>query len=279
MNDYVHKVDDSESARIQRFLYTVAIGTVVFVILIIVAVATAHLWVRLVSHASERRFMEPHVTWVNEHLFDAGDPVLQDYVERVGSQVASHMSLPADLELEFFVVDGDIVNAFTTLGGYIFVFEGLLHELDNENSLAMVLGHEIAHAGNRDPLTAAGRGILVQVMISSLSGSGGMDPSQAAGLGSDIALNLYSRDQEEAADRWALQALAARYGHVGGATQLFEQLDEDYGDEDLPAFLASHPDLADRIAAIESAAGEQGWAVQPTAPYPPEVVEALSSRP
>ncbi len=276
MSEYVHEVSEEESERIRRFLHSVAVGTILFVLLIIVAILTAQHWVKLISHEAEREFVEPYVGWANKHLLDTSDPTLQGYVERLGSEVADSMDLPADLELKFFVIEGETVNAFTTLGGYIFVFDGLMAELDDENSLAMVLGHEIAHAVNRDPLSTMGRGILLQIMITSLSGNGGIDPSTTSELGFDIMLNAYSRDQEEDADRLALLALQKRYGHVGGATDLFETLEESYGGEEPPELFSSHPDTDDRIAMIREMAKERGWGFEATNPYPDEVREALN---
>jgi len=55
----------------------------------------------------------------------------------------------------------------------------------------VVLAHEIAHAKNRDPLLGAGRDILLQLLMSSLSG-GGIDPS-TVDAGSNLMLNTYSR--------------------------------------------------------------------------------------
>jgi predicted Zn-dependent protease len=279
MNDYVHEVSDEEAARIQRFGYAAAIGTAIFIALIIIAIVTAQYWVKLISHEGERQFISPYVKWANEYLLDESDPALQAYVDRLGREIAAGMDLPADLQLDFFVIEGSTVNAFTTLGGYIFVLDGLVRELDDENSLAMVLAHEIAHAANRDPLSGASRGILLQIMISSATGSGGFDPAKASELGSDIMLSAYSREQEEEADQLAVAALQRQYGHVGGATRLFEALQGYYGDDEVPEILSSHPDIDDRIAAIAMYAGEQGWGSKTTSPYPSDVQAALSSRP
>ena len=275
MNDYVHEVSAEESERIQRFVRNVAIGTILFVLIIILAMVFAPRWVKLISHEAERDFVEPYVSWVNDKLLESSDPVLQAYVERLGAEVAESMDVPRDLELKFYVIEGESVNAFTTLGGHIFVLDSLMYELEDENSLAMVIGHEVAHAVNRDPLSMMGRGILLQIMITSLSGSGGFDPNTTSELGLDLMLNAYSRDQEEDADRLALLALNERYGHVGGATDLFETLQEGYGGEEPPELFSSHPDTDDRIAMIREMAKERGWGFEATNPYPDEVREAL----
>ena len=277
ITDYVHRVDDDEKRRIRRFGYIAAATTVLFVVVVIIGIATAHLWIRAVSHESERRFAEPHVGWVREYLLDDADPALQSYVEALGNDIAAAMPLPEDLQLEFHVVDGDSANAFTTLGGHIFVLDQLLVELDSENSLAMVLAHEIGHAINRDPLTATGRGVLLQLMISALSG-GGMDPSTSAGVGADLTLNAYSRRQEEAADRLALEALDAHYGHVAGATRLFEILGEENVGVEVPEILSSHPDIGRRIEAIEQRIDAGEMTTGTAVPYPDEIQEALSPR-
>ena len=279
MGEYTHRVSDDEARRIQRFLYGIAIGTVLFVVLMIVAVMTAPRWITIVSHESERRFIAPHVDWVADYLLEEGDPVLQAYVDGLGRGVAADMDLPPGLELRFIVIEGAAMNAFTTLGGHIFVLDGLVRGLDNENGLAMVLAHEIAHAKNRDPLAGASRGILLQILISSVRSNGGIDPRGGAETGLELLLNDYSRDQEEAADRLALAGLQRHYGHVGGATRLFEELGAAWGDDEVPEILSSHPHVADRIAAIDALVAEKGWERRATVPYPPGVRDAISSTP
>ena len=279
MTDYVHRVSDEERERIRHFVRGGAVVTVLFVVFVIVAVVTARHWVTLISPGSERQFVRPHIAWLHRHMIDASDPVLQDYVARLGAELADDMGVRDDMELEFLVIDGSTINAFTTLGGYIFVFDGLVRELDDENGLAMVLAHEIAHATKRDPLAAASRGVLLQLMMSALSGNRGFDPASAGELGSELMLGIYSREQEEAADRIALEALYRRYGHVGGSTQLFETLRYYYGDEEIPEILSSHPDTADRIDALTRYADSRGWISGETDAYPPDVRAIVSSMP
>jgi predicted Zn-dependent protease len=279
MTDYVHRISDEERERIRRFVRMGAAITVLFVALVFVAVLTARHWATLISPDSERQFVRPHVAWLHRHVLDESDPVLQDYVAGLGAELAADMGVRDDMELEFLVIEGSTINAFTTLGGYIFVFDGLVRELDGENGLAMVLAHEIAHAINRDPLTAASRGILIQVLLSALSGNRGVDPASAGELGSELMLGIYSREQEEEADQVAMEALYRRYGHVGGATQLFETLEYYYGEDEVPEILSSHPDTGDRIDALRRYADEHGWHAEPTNAYPEEIRDLVSSTP
>ena len=278
MTEYRHEISSEESSRIRRFLYGVAGGTVAVALVLLVAFLTAERWLLFISHDSERRFVDRYVALAKDHLLKPSDPVLQRYVEDLTLTLAAHMHPPEDLSIRVHVVKGP-PNAVATLGGHIFVLEGLLHTLNSENSLAMVLAHELAHCVNRDPLRSAGRGVLLEIAFSSARG-GNL-------AGNQLLLTRYSREQERAADQDALKALQAHYGHIGGATRLFEVLraaEQDSAPKVLgqpPQLLSTHPAIDERIEAILSSAEENGWRALPTRPYPDKVSAALypSSKP
>lgn len=274
MSEYVHKVGADEEARIASFLRWLAVGVVGFVVLIVVLFVTADHWLRLISIEAERRFIEPYIGLLNDSELIDGDPVLQAYVSGLVSDIDALLDHDGEPELRVFVIQSDTVNAFATLGGYIFVFDGLIGALENENSLAMVLAHEIAHVRHRDPLLSTGRGMLIQLAISSLSGSG-MDPA-TVNVSSDVILNQYSREQELAADELALTLLQRRYRHVGGATRLFDIIDDDAVEDKLAEFLSTHPNTDARIERLESLTQANGWIVGEPAAYPENVQRVLA---
>jgi len=72
------------------------------------------------------------------------DLELQEYVQRVGEKLAAVSERP-ELEWHFTIVDTDDVNAFATMGGYVYISRGILPYFENEADLAAVLGHEIGH--------------------------------------------------------------------------------------------------------------------------------------
>lgn len=273
MSDYVHTVDAEEQAKVARFLRWFAVGSVLFVVAIVALFVTADSWLRLISIESERRFIEPYIEMLVENDVIEGDPVLQAYVRDLASKLDAELESDRELELRVFVVEGEMVNAFATLGGYIFVFDSLIEAVEDENSLAMVLGHEIAHVHHRDPLLGTGRAMLIQLALSTFSGNG-LDPN-TVNVGSDVILNQYSREQELAADELALQLLQDRYAHVGGATRLFEIIGDDAEDLQFAEFLSTHPATDARIERIEALTSENGWRVDEPTPYPDAVLEAL----
>lgn len=276
VNEYQHRISEEESSRIQRFLYVAAAGTAAFGLLLLIAFLTLDRWVLLISHEAERRFVDRYILLVRENVLEPADAVLQDYVEQLAGQIAGHMDMPDGMRIRVHVIKGGMPNAFATLGGHVFVLEGLLRSLDSENALAMVLAHEMSHCASRDPLRNAGRGMLLAIAISSTGGGNLPNPVIAE---EQMVLNAYSREMEQAADQRALFLLDAHFGHVGGATRLFELVRDSGGTAELPQVLSTHPGIDQRIRTIKTLAEENGWRSEPTSPYPDYVRAALNSKP
>ncbi|MFC1631986.1 M48 family metallopeptidase [Candidatus Omnitrophota bacterium] len=158
------------------------------------------------------------------------------------------------------------INALAIPGNYILVFSGLLEEVNSENELAMVLAHELGHFAQRDHLRGLGRG-LVLVFISGIvfgADSAIADFTQRTLLTADLR---FSRQQEAAADSFALKLLHHKYGHVGGALDFLERLEEKRELPHFLKFLSSHPDPEDRMSLLRQEIGLAGYAVEPLLPW------------
>lgn len=172
------------------------------------------------------------------------------------------MDLPEDMEITLHYVNDDTENAFATLGGHIFIHRGLIDLLPNENALSMVIAHEIAHVKHRHPVIAMGRGVVIGLFLSAVTGISG--DRFVGGLISNtgtITILGFSRKQESEADRSALKAVNSYYGHINGTTDLFRTLKK-IGENQLiknPQFLSTHPLGDERIKAIEKYARDQNW--------------------
>lgn len=160
------------------------------------------------------------------------------------------------------VIEEDEPNAFALPGGQLLVTRGLLAEAGSENELAFVLGHELGHLAGRDPLRALGRGLLVSLAFAAL---GGAEGAGVAATAAELGELRFSREQERAADRFALALVAAEYGHVGGAGD-FLRRQADAADEGVAAraasWLLTHPLSADRADDLAELAAERGWATE-----------------
>ena len=141
-------------------------------------------------------------------------------------------------------------------------FTGLLDVIPNENTLAMVMAHEIAHIKLRHPLRALGRGVVVGIAIATIAGAASND-IVAGFIGNTGLLTAlsFNRDQESAADKLAVAALVKYYGHAGGAAQLFAVFDKVSGKakDIVPEFFATHPLNQNRTESIEKQAQRNQW--------------------
>jgi predicted Zn-dependent protease len=201
------------------------------------------------------------------------DPKLQRYVEDVGRRVLeqSHLRRPGideklrGLPITFQVLDSPSVNAMAIPGGHIYVTRGLLAHLNNEDQLAMVLGHEIAHvtarhAARRVWQQQVGQGLLL----------GGALLGQIFGLPADQLLNLggtaaqliflrHSREDELEADKFSVEytALAGYDPRESiGFFRALSKMSEKEGTA-LPNFLSTHPNPGNRIERIMELTADQ----------------------
>jgi beta-barrel assembly-enhancing protease len=76
------------------------------------------------------------------------DPEITGYVRHLGNTLANHLEIKP-FDFTFFAVDENSINAFAVPGGYIGIHSGLILKTENENELAAVLAHEIAHVSQR----------------------------------------------------------------------------------------------------------------------------------
>lgn len=141
----------------------------------------------------------------------------------------------------------DVLNAFCTPGGYIYVYTGLIKYLDNETQLAGVMGHEIAHADKRH---SAGQ-MVEQYGASALIGvlTGGNQGALTTLANTLLGLS-FSRSDETEADKFSVKYLNGTSYDARGAKYFFEKLIASGQSGSTPAFLSTHPNPATRVADI-----------------------------
>lgn len=146
--------------------------------------------------------------------------------------------------------ESEAVNAAALPGGHIVVFSGLIDELDSENELAFVLFHEMGHFANRDHLRGLGRALVLAVVSSAILGPDNPISNLLSG-GLQLTELHFSREQETAADEYAVRMLHCAYGHVAGADGFFREMMAREGRSDqLTVYLRTHPLSGDRVEHI-----------------------------
>ncbi|MBN1958276.1 MAG: M48 family metalloprotease [Desulfuromonadales bacterium] len=188
------------------------------------------------------------------------DPVLGNYVERVGQRVARVSHRP-ELKYQFKVVNDSSPNAFALPGGYIAITRGLLITMENEAQLAAVLAHEVGHVTARHSVQELQRSSLIGTtvgLLSALAGGTGYGEllTQVGGLTADLLSKSYSRDQEYEADSLSVDYLIRAGYSAQGAVQLqniFITKFENGNNADwLNNMFRTHPFSRDRLAAIQN---------------------------
>ncbi len=168
-----------------------------------------------------------------------------------GGEVAHQSDFVWEINI---INDDDIVNAFATPGGYIYIYTGLIHYLDNEAQLAGVMGHEMAHADLRhttDQLTQAyGISFLLGVLL-------GEDPGVIADIAASLTSLAFSREDETQADEYSVIYLCPTEYYAPASAGFFEKVEAEGGAQP-PEFLSTHPNPDDRIANIYGKAAELG---------------------
>ena len=192
------------------------------------------------------------------------DPSVVAYVNNIGKRILS--ALPQQpFKYRFYVIDEDVYNAFATPGGHIFVYTGLLDAMEEEEELAGILGHEIAHVYCRHisqkierskkigvaTLAGIAAGILLGVGGAGEAASAVTMGSMAAGQTAELS---YSRENEMQADQFGLKFTTAAGYSASGLLKILKKIRSKtwFGSDQIPKYLMTHPAVEDRIAFIGS---------------------------
>jgi predicted Zn-dependent protease len=193
------------------------------------------------------------------------DPVVADYVSKIGNRIVAGLDKPL-FNYHFYVIKTDPYNAFAIPAGYIFINSGLLMAMENEEELAGILAHEIAHVNARHisqkiemskKIGWARMAGMAAGVLMGIAGAGG-DAAQAVTRGSAGAAQTaelsYSRENEMQADQLGLDYLAdAGYGGEGLLKILKKMRSKQWFDSNqVPTYLMTHPAVDDRIAYLDT---------------------------
>ncbi|ERN42315.1 peptidase family M48 [Rubidibacter lacunae KORDI 51-2] len=178
------------------------------------------------------------------------DRRLVNYVNRIGQRLVPYSERP-DIPYSFRVVEDPAINAFATMGGFIYVNTGLIAAAQNEAELASVVAHEIAHVADRHAV----KQMREAAIASGVATTAGVNTNQLVGIGVELALRRpHSRRHEYEADKMGLVNLA-RAGYAPEAMVSFMQTLLATQGNGGPAFLSTHPLTRDRVARLAAAVG------------------------
>ncbi len=157
----------------------------------------------------------------------------------------------------------EVLNAFCTPGGFIYVYTGLIHYLEAEDHLAGVLGHEIAHAERRHSSIriqkqfGADRLFELIVLTTPIS----MRDAWALSILAELTGLSYGRGQEAEADDYSVRYLSDTDYACNATAGFFEKISREGGDR-VPEFLSTHPASENRVTDINRTALNAGCSTE-----------------
>jgi len=160
---------------------------------------------------------------------------------------------------EFTLIEEEEVNAWCMPGGKIAFYTGILPYTQDADGMAVVMGHEVAHAVARHGNERMSQVLLAELGAVALSEALMEEPEEtrglwlaAYGLGAEFGLLMpYSRSHEYEADQIGLLITAKAGYDPRAAIPFWRRMMAQEGGDSMPAFLSTHPATEDRIAEIE----------------------------
>jgi len=210
----------------------------------------------LFSKEQDVQVGQENAAQVRKQMTVIKDPVLSEYVSRVGKRlVSAQEAQESGFPFTFEVVADPSINAFALPGGPMFINTGLLRAVDNEAQLAGVMGHEMSHVILRHGTNQASKTKLIElpaVLASQMSGASmmGQLAQLGIGLGANSVLLKFSRTAESQADLMGSHLMAESGYNPIEMARFFEKLNAE-GGQRAPQFLSDHPNPENRQKAIE----------------------------
>src|SRR5262245_38841905 len=199
---------------------------------------------------------------LRKHVVLIDDPVVAGYVNEIGQQLVAGLGEQQPYVYRFRVVRDPALNAFAVPGGYVYLHSATVLAAGSADELAGVIGHEIGHVKARHFARMQSR-TKIPELLANLAGMAGAVATGEPGVlvatqAANVAMQLrFTREFETEADQLAV-VYTTRAGYDPAAlTRFFERILEEQRrlpKEEIPPYLYSHPDVEERIEAVEIAA-------------------------
>jgi len=186
------------------------------------------------------------------------EPVIVDYVTRIGQRIVDRLEGVQPFEYRFSVVRDGTLNAFAVPGGFVYVNTGIVLRAANESELAGVLGHEIGHAHahhivrQQEKTQLLSYAAIAAMLLSVIQPAIG-----AAAMGGNATAQLkYQRGFEQEADYLGIRYMRAAGFDPHGMVSFMKRLWDEQRTmpvDQIPPYMLSHPLTDERITNLEAA--------------------------
>jgi predicted Zn-dependent protease len=200
----------------------------------------------------------------------------------IAKRLSAALPVPADGELtggsfEVIVLESPEINAFTLPGNTVCVDTGLIRELHSAEEMAGVLGHELSHAVNRDPLTMLARRLGMAALANVVTG--GQGGAILGSLAQTMVDVRYGREAEDRADEFSVRLLARAGIAPGAFADALERIrDSEPKEPGLLKYIDPHSPIDERISRARELARRQEVAPRRLPVDWPALVKALPGK-
>lgn len=180
----------------------------------------------------------------------------QEHVRMVGDRlVRNSVVRRSDYQYNFYLLRDDrVVNAFALPGGQVFITAALYGQLENEDQLAGVLGHEIGHVIHRHGAERIAKMELTQGLTgAAVIASGDYNTAQAAQMIGNIVNMKYGRDQELESDDFGVRVMMEAGYDASELIGVMDILERASGGKRQSEFMSTHPSPDNRRDRIREA--------------------------
>ncbi|MTI19524.1 M48 family peptidase [Fulvivirga sp. RKSG066] len=155
---------------------------------------------------------------------------------------------------EFNLIESDVVNAWCMPGGKVAFYTGIMPICEDETGVAVVMGHEVAHAIANHGRERMSQGLAANLGLSTVSAAMGQNPTmtqelllQSVGIGTQLGMLSFSRTHESEADRIGLIFMAMAGYNPQAAPDFWKRMAAQSDGQRPPEFLSTHPHPDTRI--------------------------------
>jgi len=180
-----------------------------------------------------------------------GSTVVQKFVDSIGTVIANSQKDRKSLKFTFTILEDTSINAFAVPGGHVFVYTGLLRNIENSAELAGVLAHEIGHITKYHGVNQLVQGQFIEYVNQILFGDDSSVIAAVTCILEDMTFMRLSQRDEFEADSLAVAYTTLAGINPVGMKHFLSKLRNKYGDT--PTIFepfSSHPPMKDRISKV-----------------------------
>lgn len=210
----------------------------------------------MISQQKEIAIGKRYATEIDRSARIIKDPVINEYVNRVAQNVARNSDLKIPLTVK--VIDSPAINAFALPGGFLYINSGLLQAANEEDQLAGVIAHEIAHVAARHWASQMTKKTILQyamlpLLFTPMSYPVYIGLSEGLNFGIPVAFLKFNRNDEAEADYLGIQYMYKSGYDPNAYVSFFGKIamEQQRNPSSVPTVFADHPPTPNRIIKAE----------------------------